>query len=130
MGDESNQPRISEMSDVELVRLLTIEADRYPPEVLEAARAEAARRDLPVDPSFIPENEGAHEASGYEIAGHAVQCPHCRNAEFEEKEVLLNTRGLTFLKLDWLNRSATALICTRCGLVQFFSRRGESGERR
>ncbi len=33
----------------------------------------------------------------------------------------MNTRGLTFFGLDWLNQSATAMVCMRCGLVQLFT---------
>ena len=31
-------------------------------------------------------------------------------------------RGLTFFKLDWLNKGATALTCSECGLIQWFAK--------
>ncbi|WP_242833119.1 hypothetical protein [Desulfosporosinus acidiphilus] len=33
----------------------------------------------------------------------------------------MNTAGATFLNLDWLNKSATILICTKCGYIQWFA---------
>lgn len=45
---------------------------------------------------------------------------------FAEHEALLNTTGATLVKLDWLNKSGTALICENCGLIQWFGRRPES----
>ncbi|MGC7872010.1 hypothetical protein ACPUYX_10840 [Desulfosporosinus sp. SYSU MS00001] len=58
--------------------------------------------------------------SRYEVATIKVICPHCKNDVFEEGSAQLNTAGATFLNLDWLNKSATILICTRCGLIQWF----------
>ncbi|RPI27542.1 MAG: DNA-binding protein [Acidobacteria bacterium] len=58
----------------------------------------------------------AEEARGQ----RALRCPHCGNTTFETQSVLLNTRGLTFFNLDWLNRSATAYCCRNCGLIQWF----------
>ncbi|KKM09925.1 hypothetical protein SY88_16905 [Clostridiales bacterium PH28_bin88] len=54
--------------------------------------------------------------------GIQVICGHCKNDFFHKGNALLNTRGLTFLDLDWLNQSATTLICTRCGYVHWFGR--------
>lgn len=131
MADDDLAKRMSELDDVELVRLLVIDPERTAPEVLAAARAEADRRGVPVDPAFIPpveeevvtgeEEQREAEAARFEAGGREVFCPHCGRDVFESKEVLLNTRGLTFFKLDWLNRSATALVCVKCGLVQIFA---------
>ena len=62
----------------------------------------------------------------YEAAGRQVVCAHCGGNTFAEHEALLNTTGATFVKLDWLNKSGTALICENCGLIQWFGRRPES----
>ena len=62
----------------------------------------------------------------YEAAGRRVVCAHCGGSTFAEHEALLNTTGATFVKLDWLNKSGTALICENCGLIQWFGRRPES----
>ena len=50
-----------------------------------------------------------------------IECPHCKNDTFYQGTALLNTRGMTFLGLDWLNDSTNTLICIKCGNVQFFS---------
>ena len=129
MKDEDLATRMSGLDDVELVRLLTIHPEANSPEVLAAAEAEANRRGVPIDPAFIPsvgeampdEGEPAPEASRFDAGGRTVVCTHCGHDLFESKEILLNTRGLTFFKLDWLNRSAMALVCANCGLVQLFA---------
>ena len=56
----------------------------------------------------------------YEIAGEPVVCPHCGSRDFEKSDAQLNTVGLTFLGLDWANRSATILICKNCGRIEWF----------
>lgn len=66
---------------------------------------------------------GAREGTGpgrYSAGGLAVSCTHCRKDEFERREAQLNTSGMSFLDLDWMNRSGTALVCTTCGLIQWF----------
>lgn len=56
----------------------------------------------------------------YSIAGKAVTCSHCGNDTFEKADAQLNTPGMTFLGLDWANRTATALICDSCSHVELF----------
>ena len=41
-------------------------------------------------------------------------------ARFWKGEAQLNTAGLTFLDLDFLNRSATVLRCVDCGHLEWF----------
>ena len=62
----------------------------------------------------------------FSVAGVSVKCPHCGGQSFEERSAMLNTPGLTFLGLDWANRSATLLVCTRCGHVSWFLNEVES----
>lgn len=50
-------------------------------------------------------------------AGIQIICSHCKNERFLEGHILLNTRGLTFLGLEWLNKSAITLVCIRCGYI-------------
>ena len=67
--------------------------------------------------------DGAKEAGGaghYEIAGARVACPQCGHDTFIEGTAQLNTAGLTFLDLDWANRSATTLVCCRCSYIAWF----------
>ncbi|WP_427854240.1 hypothetical protein [Desulfosporosinus orientis] len=56
----------------------------------------------------------------FRAGGKQVVCPHCSNVLFEKGEAQLNTQGATFLGLDWLNKSASLLVCTNCGLIQWF----------
>ena len=56
----------------------------------------------------------------YEAEGKTVTCPHCGNIHFSEGTAMLNTPGLTFIGLDWANRSATVLICKQCSRIEWF----------
>ena len=61
-----------------------------------------------------------NEDWSYEVAGRQVTCSHCGGTEFEESHAQPNTAGLTFLDLDWANRSATIYICKHCGHIEWF----------
>lgn len=65
-------------------------------------------------------NRGLKGDYSYEIAGRAVTCSHCGGQDFEKSNAQLNTIGLTFLNLDFLNRSATVLVCKGCGHLEWF----------
>lgn len=68
---------------------------------------------------------GLSEPSGpgpYKVAGLAVTCPHCGGRAFDEGSALLNTAGLTFLNLDFVNREAFLLECAKCGRIEWFMR--------
>lgn len=54
------------------------------------------------------------------IKGHKLSCTICKNDTFWERETLMNTKTLTFFKLDWLNKKALNLICDNCGHVLWF----------
>jgi hypothetical protein len=56
----------------------------------------------------------------FEVAGKAVRCQHCGGEQFVEGRAQLNTAGMTFLKLDWANRSAATLACVTCGRIEWF----------
>ncbi len=62
----------------------------------------------------------------YMAAGRKIRCPHCGGTYFIEGSAQLNTAGMTFLGLDWANRSATTLMCDHCGYIQWY---GEKPER-
>lgn len=118
--------RVAQLGDVELVRLLTQDPGRHEPDLIALATAEAHRRGLPIDERFIPSDEEPAESSTarrFAAADRPIQCTHCGNDRFDARDMLLNTRGLTFLKLDWLNQSATALVCASCGQIQLFGGR-------
>jgi uncharacterized protein len=57
----------------------------------------------------------------FSVAGKQVRCPHCGSLDFDCREILLNTRGATFLNLDWLNRGAAALTCKQCSRIEWFN---------
>ena len=59
----------------------------------------------------------------YALADKPIQCPHCSGRVFQVGEGQLNTALMTFFKLDWLDESATVLICTNCSQIQWFGKR-------
>jgi predicted nucleic-acid-binding Zn-ribbon protein len=63
---------------------------------------------------------------GYAVEGRQVTCPHCGGQEFVEGSAMLNTAGMTFLELDWANKSAYTLMCAECSRIEWF---GQAPER-
>lgn len=120
------QKRVKSTKDVDLVRMLTLDADRHSPEELEAAESEARRRGLPVDPAFIPTTEieeppESGDIDEFQSGGIDIRCTQCGGTHFRRRKMLLNTRGLTYFNLDWLNKGAMALICKQCKMIQLFA---------
>lgn len=63
------------------------------------------------------------ESDGYlVILGRLIRCPVCGNEKFGQRSVLMNTRGATFLEIEWANRGADARICIGCSYVMMFAR--------
>jgi len=62
------------------------------------------------------------------IAGKQVKCLHCGNAKFDSRRILMNTRGATLVKFDWLNRTAVSLTCQKCGRIEWFNEVPEAME--
>jgi len=58
--------------------------------------------------------------SEYSAGGKKIVCAQCGGTVFAEGAAQLNTAGMTFLNLDWANKSATTLACTNCGLIQWY----------
>jgi len=56
----------------------------------------------------------------YTVAGKGVTCAHCGADHFVEGKAQLNTAGMTFMNLDWADRSAAILTCTSCGRIEWF----------
>ena len=56
------------------------------------------------------------------VADENVACLVCGCADFETRSTILDKRGMTFLGLEWLNRSATLYICRNCGHIMWFAR--------
>ena len=133
--------RISSLTDGELVRLLTVDAAQYREEALDLARSEASRRGLVVGDAAVEAPAGSRPVGAalgnavrafgqgfaaqlspgrYTAAGKVVLCPHCGHDAFDAQTAVVNTRGLTFFGLDWLDKGATVLACATCGRIEWF----------
>ncbi|MHC4510624.1 MAG: DNA-binding protein [Planctomycetota bacterium] len=66
----------------------------------------------------MPENKVCE----YTIGDELIQCNHCKHTRFLKGSAMLNTAGMTFLGLDWANRTATTLMCDHCGLIHWFGK--------
>lgn len=53
--------------------------------------------------------------------GTDLSCVVCGNASFFQREWQLNTAGMSFFDLDFLNRSATCYICAECRHIHWFN---------
>jgi predicted nucleic-acid-binding Zn-ribbon protein len=60
------------------------------------------------------------QSSTVVVAGRPLQCVVCGADRFAYREVKLNTTGLTFFDLDWLNKSGVGAVCTACGYLHTF----------
>jgi predicted nucleic-acid-binding Zn-ribbon protein len=60
------------------------------------------------------------EPQTYEVAGRQLQCIVCGHDHFDTREAQLHTAGMTFLGLDWANRSAYCVVCANCGYIHWF----------
>lgn len=49
-----------------------------------------------------------------------LSCVVCGGLGFARREIKMNTTGMTFFDLDWLNASGDGAICVRCGHVHTF----------
>ncbi|WP_379144540.1 hypothetical protein [Paenibacillus sp. sgz500992] len=58
----------------------------------------------------------------YQANGIYVTCVHCQYDKFEHGYAQLNTALLSFLNLDFANRSANTLTCHRCGYIHWFNK--------
>jgi predicted nucleic-acid-binding Zn-ribbon protein len=56
------------------------------------------------------------------IRGKEIRCPICGNDKFFQRNGLMETPGMTFLGLDWMNKEAYNFICSDCGYVYWFLR--------
>jgi len=54
------------------------------------------------------------------IKGNKLICPVCNHDQFWSRNTLLNTRGLTFLDWDWVNKNAQNYVCSNCGYMYWF----------
>jgi predicted RNA-binding Zn-ribbon protein involved in translation (DUF1610 family) len=54
------------------------------------------------------------------IKGNKLVCTICKNDTFWARETLMNTVGMTIMKLDWANKKAQNYVCDKCGYVHWF----------
>jgi predicted nucleic-acid-binding Zn-ribbon protein len=59
-------------------------------------------------------------AKHYQIKGHTLECPVCKNNTFWTRKTLMNTKGMTFFKVEWANKEADNYVCDNCGYVSWF----------
>jgi predicted nucleic-acid-binding Zn-ribbon protein len=52
--------------------------------------------------------------------GKELACVVCGGTHFFSREALLNTPGMTFLRLDWANATAHCRVCEDCGYIYWF----------
>lgn len=64
--------------------------------------------------------QDAVRSDRFKVAEHIIKCVQCGNPHFERGSAQLNTAVLTFLDLDWANRSAYLLSCKQCSHVMWF----------
>ncbi|WP_017754131.1 hypothetical protein [Calidifontibacillus oryziterrae] len=64
-------------------------------------------------------NKLGHE---YKANDMKVICMHCKHDKFEYGKALLNTRGMTFFDIEWLNGAAITLVCKQCGFIHWFGK--------
>lgn len=60
------------------------------------------------------------DGAQFERGGKTVTCSHCGGVLFVEGQAQLNTAGMSFLGLDWLNKAATVFTCAECGHLEWF----------
>ncbi len=59
----------------------------------------------------------------YEVIGKRVTCSQCGHDRFKMRETLLNTWFLSLVSFEWLDPTASALICQNCGKLTWFSQK-------
>ena len=70
---------------------------------------------------FAKAARGGEAGDRYLVAGREVTCPHCGGTRFFEGDALLDSRGASFVGLDWASKGAVTLTCCACGHVAWFA---------
>lgn len=55
-----------------------------------------------------------------QVKGRQLEYQVCGNDHFYKKYIQLNTSFLSFLNLDWLNKSGTCFVCSECTHIIWF----------
>ncbi|MFC5402709.1 hypothetical protein [Cohnella soli] len=64
----------------------------------------------------------------YYAGERTISCPCCGNDSFDKDFRMLNSRGASFLGLDWANKNATILICDNCTHILWFMSEPSEGK--
>jgi hypothetical protein len=117
MDDELNElkDRISQMSDLELLRIVEVEYADYRKEAIEFAEAELGKRSIPFEkPESPDEAEDSESMAPVEVN---VPCGKC--GELMRSGLLFADKELTILFSDSNEeRFVQAFVCTACGDVR------------
>ena len=62
------------------------------------------------------------EPEEVQVCDKPFKCVACGNQTFWRREAQLNTAIASFFHLDWLDESATCVVCSDCGYVHWFVR--------
>ncbi len=68
---------------------------------------------------------GPGDPNHYQVASINVICPHCQNQTFYESRVQCNIHEPTYSERGYIGKMATALICSRCSLMLYFTKKPE-----
>lgn len=60
------------------------------------------------------------EAKPVEVLGNPMKCEICGHDRSFQGEGKIQTTGMTFLELDFLNPSTDCVVCEQCGFVHWF----------
>ena len=63
---------------------------------------------------------GQEESQRVTIAGKTLVCEICGHDRFWQRHAQLNTAVATFFHFDFLNASATCIVCEKCGHIHWF----------
>jgi hypothetical protein len=134
-SEEDSMPRRFRCPDCDLTittYMLFGERTRCPgcrAEVEVPSTAEETDADGPPGPGpgvgLSPREFTGHRPERVTIAGKPLTCRHCGEEKFHERSVLLNTRLLTWLNMDWMNEAARVFACAECGCLHWFSGKAE-----
>jgi hypothetical protein len=116
--------RLESFDDDKLVEMLTTHAADYRAEVLTLARVEARRRGLslePVIPEPAPPPPQPQRGDMYAAGGRWIVCGHCGSNRFDARSVVLSNRGAALVDMEWTSPGATALVCTVCTRIEWFT---------
>ena len=58
----------------------------------------------------------------YEAGGKMISCSQCGNTRFHKGKAQLNTKQMTIWGLDYFDKSAKTICCTKCSFTYWFGK--------